>query len=206
MLGAFPDEPVRTVLLLAANTGMRKSEIQGLLWRDFDGLTLHVEQTIVNGFSEQPKTDASKDAVPVNRQLREALESHRKSMGQWARDGFPIFQSECHTPLNLANLVKRVIVPRLEACMVCGEQKSEHSPATDHPYERNKTLPRWTGWHSFRRGVATSLHAAGVADGDIQGIPRHSDIHVTQKSYKASHKPVATRWTESGTGWNRKIP
>jgi integrase len=186
LLSAFPDEPVRTVLILAANTGMRKSEIQGLLWRDFDGLTLMVEQTIVNGFTELPKTDASKAPVPVNRQLREALEAHRSRMKEWARDGFPIFQSEVHTPLALPNLVKRVIVPRLEQCIVCGEQKAEHTPATDHQYERNTTLPKWRGWHSFRRGLATNLHTAGVADKDIQGVLRHSNIRVTMDSYVKS--------------------
>lgn len=183
LLSVFPDEPVRTVLILAANTAMRKSEIAGLLWRDFDGETLMVEQTIVNGFTEEPKTDASKAPVPVTRQLRKALDAHRASMGEWARDGFPIFQSEVHTPLNLANLVKRVIVPRLEQCALCNEQKHEHGTSTGHAYERNKSFPRWQGWHEFRRGAATNLHAAGVPDKEIQHILRHSDIHVTQKSY-----------------------
>jgi integrase len=186
LLGAFPDEPVRTVLMLAANTGLRKSEIQGLLWRDLNGELLMVERTIVNGFSEAPKTDASKAPVPINRQLRKALADHRTRMGIWARDGFPIFQSEVHSPLNLANLVKRVIVSRLEQCIVCGKQDAEHTPATSHAYERNATLPKWTGWHSFRRGVATNLHAAGVPDKEIQNILRHSDIHVTMSSYVKS--------------------
>lgn len=183
MLSAFPDEPVRTVLVFAANTGMRKSEIQGLLWRDFDGATLMVAQTVVNGFTEEPKTDASRAPVPVNKQLRKALEDHRQRMGEWARSGFSIFQSEVHTPLNLANLVKRTIRPRLEQCIVCGEQKAEHSEATDHPYERNKTLPKWRGWHAFRRGLASNLHGAGVADKEIQGVLRHSNVRVTQDCY-----------------------
>jgi hypothetical protein len=104
-------------------------------------------------------------------------------MGIWARDGFPIFQSECHTPLNLASPTKRVISSRLEQCMVCAKQKSEHTLATDHSYERDKTLPRWMGWHAFRRGLATNLHGAGVADKEIQGVLRHSNVRVTQDSH-----------------------
>jgi hypothetical protein len=47
-------------------------------------------------------------------------------------------------------------------------------------------LPKWTGWHSFRRGVATNLHAAGFADKEIPNILRHADIHVTMKIYVKS--------------------
>jgi integrase len=103
-------------------------------------------------------------------------------MSEWARDGFSIFQSEVHSSLSLANLVKRVIVPRLEACMVCSEQESEHTPA-DHAYQRNKRLPRWAGWHAFRRGLATNLHANDTDDKTIQSVLRHSNVRVTQDSY-----------------------
>jgi integrase len=177
------DEPARTVVLLAAHTGCRKGEIEGLLWRDFDGLTLDIKRSLWNGFMQDTKTTASAAPVPVNRQLREALEAHRKRLGEWAREGFPIFQSEVHTPLNLANLVKRVIAPRLDQCITCAKQKFEHEPTDDHTYERDKTLPLWNGWHAFRRGLATNLHANGVADKTIQSVLRHSNVRVTQDAY-----------------------
>jgi integrase len=181
--GVF-DGTALTAILLAAHTGLRKGELEGLIWADFDGRTLHVRRSLWNGFSSLPKTDASLAPVPVNRQLREALKVHRKEQGDtWARDGFPILQSEVHSPLNLANLVKRVIVPRLEQCTVCGDQKADHSPETDHQYERDKTLPRWHGWHAFRRGLASNLHADGVADMEIQGVLRHSNVRITQECY-----------------------
>ncbi|HXA77669.1 MAG TPA: site-specific integrase [Candidatus Acidoferrales bacterium] len=184
ILGCFgEDEVARTVIMLAGHSGLRKGEIEGLLWKDYDGLTLNIQRSLWNGFTQKPKTDASAAPIPVNRQLRRALEDHRTRMGDWARDGFPIFQSEVHSPLNVANLVKRVISPRLEQCTVCAKPESEHTPAGDHAYQRNKTLPRWEGWHAFRRGLATNLHAAGTDDKTIQAVLRHSNVRVTQDSY-----------------------
>ena len=41
----------------------------------------------------------------------------------------------------------------------------------------------WKGWHAFRRGLATNLHALGVDELTIQRILRHSNVAVTQKCY-----------------------
>jgi integrase len=41
----------------------------------------------------------------------------------------------------------------------------------------------WHGWHAFRRGLATNLHALGVDDRTIQAILRHSNIGLTQGIY-----------------------
>jgi integrase len=161
MLAAF-DGQTRTVILLAAHTGLRKGEVEGLLWRNFDGHVLNVERSLWNGFTQQPKTTASAAPVPVTPQLRAALDLHRASLGSFASEGFPIFQSECRTPLNMANLAKRVIVPTLA---------------------KIPGAPKWNGWHAFRRGLATNLHAAHIDDKTIQCILRHSNVRVTQDSY-----------------------
>jgi integrase len=176
------DEPARTVVLLMAHTGLRKGECMGLLWRDYDGRTLNVERALWNGFVHETKTDASKAPIPVTPQLRAALEAQRERMGEWAREGFPIFQSEVHSPMDIANLVKRVIAPALERCTVCRKSKDEHKPEA-HLFSRDESLPRWFGWHSFRRGLATNLHAAGVDDKTIQAILRHSNVRITQDVY-----------------------
>jgi integrase len=41
----------------------------------------------------------------------------------------------------------------------------------------------WHGWHAYRRGLATNLHALSVPDIVIQAILRHSDVTVTRESY-----------------------
>jgi integrase len=176
------DEPARTVVLLMAHTGLRKGECMGLLWRDYDGYSLKVERALWNGFVHDTKTVASKAPIRVTPQLRMALEAHRERMGDWGRDGFPIFQSEVHSPMDIANLVKRVIAPALERCEVCRKAEDEHKPE-GHLFTRDNSLPQWHGWHAFRRGLATNLHAAGVDDKTIQAILRHSNVRITQDVY-----------------------
>jgi integrase len=114
------------------------------------------------------------------RQLAEALEAHRQRIGQLAVG--PIFQGGTGKPLNLDNLVRRVIVPAPSPCAVCKKQKDEHKPE-GHVYERDNSLPRWHGWHAFRRGLATNFHQLGVDDKTIQAILRHSNIGITQNIY-----------------------
>jgi integrase len=41
----------------------------------------------------------------------------------------------------------------------------------------------WRGWHAFRRGLTTNLHALGIPDKEIRAILRHSNIAVTQSCY-----------------------
>jgi integrase len=40
----------------------------------------------------------------------------------------------------------------------------------------------WRGLHAFRRGLATNLHALGVAGIVSQAILRHSDVSVTRQA------------------------
>ena len=176
-------EPERTVVLTAAMTGLRKGEIRGLRWEDFNGRELTVNRSIRNSVTSEPKTARSRAPVPVVKELAEALERHRANMGKLAVG--PIFQSDNGSPLNLDNLARRVIQPALERCAVCKKPKREHE--TDgHLFERDKTIPRWHGWHAFRRGLATNLHALRVDDKTIQAILRHSNIGLTMNVYVKS--------------------
>jgi hypothetical protein len=91
----------------------------------------------------------------------------------------PIFQAGNGKPLNLDNLVRRVIVPTLPRCAVCRKQESEHRPK-GHMFLRHKALPQLHGWHSFRRCLATNLQALGVDDKTIQGILRNIRVGLTR--------------------------
>src|SRR5215471_5803790 len=93
-----------------------------------------------------------------------------------------MFASEAKTPLNLNNVLNRVILPALNRCEVCRKERSEHVQA-DHEFKRYALRPEWHGWHAFRRGLATNLHRLGVNDKTIQAILRHSNVAVTQACY-----------------------
>jgi integrase len=181
ILSVLP-EPARTVVLTAAFTGLRQGELCGLRWSDYDGKTLTISRSVwKKNVINPPKTNSSAAPIPVVPQLREALEAHRQRLGILANRDLPIFQSGIGTPLNLANLAKRVIIPAIEKCKVCRKSKNEHRPEA-HLFQLDKTLC-WHGWHAFRRGLATNLHDVGVPDKEIQAILRHSNIAVTQQIY-----------------------
>jgi integrase len=173
-------EPAWTVVLTAALTGLRKGEIRGLHWEDFDGKELSVRRSVWNSIASEPKTKRSKAHIPVVKQLSDALEAHRQHMGKLAVG--PIFQAGNGSHLNLENLARRVIVPALSRCAVCRKAASEHMPE-GHVFQLDKSLPRWHGWHAFRRGLATNLHQLGVADKTIQAILRHSNVGLTLNVY-----------------------
>ena len=64
--------------------------------------------------------------------------------------------------------------------------RTSGTPVSDYtairPALAAKKIP-WPGWHGFRRGLASNLHALGVEDLDIMKIMRHSDVNVTRASY-----------------------
>jgi integrase len=93
---ALLGEPARSVVLTAAFTGLRKSEIRGLAWEDFDGCELSVKRSVWGtkklakklktstawgGVANEPKTKRSRASIPVVKQLADALEAHRLRMG-----------------------------------------------------------------------------------------------------------------------------
>lgn len=161
MLLALADkQQARTMVMLAALTGLRKSEIRGLRWQDFTGNALTVQRGIVDGVTNETKTAKSKAPVPVVKTLADALHTLRKSMGETATPDSSIFQSSKGTPISLDYVARTVITPALEGTKV-----------------------QWCGWHGFRRGCATMLHAMGIDDRTVQAILRHSNITLTQNVY-----------------------
>jgi integrase len=184
MLAVLP-EPAHTVVLTAALTGLRHSELRGLVWGNFDGKELSITRSVWNKTVSEPKTRKSRAPIPVVKQLADALEAHKLRAGKLAQPNLPIFQSGKGSPSNLANLARRVIIPALSPCATCQKQEGEHKPE-GHNFERDKSLPEWHGWHAFRRGLATNLHALGVDDKTIQAILRHSNVGLTMNIYVKS--------------------
>ena len=157
MLNVLP-EPASTIVAVAAFTGVRKGELRGFVWENYDGEQVMVSQSFWRGHSLEPKTRQSRAPVPVILQLARRLDQHRCLSGNPANGS--MFPSPAGKPINLDGLAADVIVPLL-----------------------TKAGIRWHGWHAFRRGLATNLHRLGVADKIIQRILRHSNVAVTQSCY-----------------------
>src|SRR5258708_32500095 len=67
MLAVLP-EPARTIILTAAFTGLRKSELRGLTCASFDGAELRVKRSVWNSTATEPKTKSGTAPIPVARQ------------------------------------------------------------------------------------------------------------------------------------------
>jgi integrase len=148
-------EPARTVIAVAAFTGLRESEIRGLRWEDYKGDALDVRRSIWRTHVGETKTPESKSVVPVIAPLRKIIDAHRASLrgaGSWIFSG-----PKKGFSLHLDNLCARDIRPAL------GD--------------------RWHGWHAFRRGLATNLFSLGVPAEVAQTILRHANVSTTRQHY-----------------------
>src|SRR5258706_14711118 len=144
MLAILP-EPARTIVLTAAFTGLRKSELRGLTWASYNGEQLSVDRSVWNSTVSEPKTKRSRSPIPIVRPLAEALEAHRLRAGILAQSTLPIFQAGNGQPLNLDNIARRVIMPALSPCAICREQESEHLP-DGHAFQRDHAIPSCNAW------------------------------------------------------------
>jgi integrase len=74
-------------------------------------------------------------------------------------------------------------LPVLNRCGICRKAKLAHTAESSHKYVRDGSLPEWHGFHSFRRGLGSTLYALGVDDLMIQRVLRHEDVSVTRERY-----------------------
>ena len=177
-------EPIaRTVVTVAAFSGLRLSELRGLRWSDFDGENIHVQRTVWRTHVGPTKTVDAEAAVPVLPLLKRILEQHRKTVKDSSDDAYIFAGERRGQPLNLANLARRVIIPSITRCSICRKTKFECEVDAAHGFVLNTDIPSWRGWHAFRRGLASNLYALSVAPKLIQAILRHSDARTTMQYY-----------------------
>jgi integrase len=169
------------IVATAAFTGLRLAELRGLQWKDFDGTSLKISRTVWRTRIGDTKNPESEGTVPVLPILQQALIEYRKQVSGKENDW--LFKGERGAPMNLDNLVRRVIVPMITRCSICREMKSKHGEKDDHKFVLDTKIPNWRGWHSFRRSLASNLYSMGVKPKVLQAILRHSDIGTTLAYY-----------------------
>jgi integrase len=179
ILAVLP-EPAATAFAVAAYTGMRHGEIQGLMWEDYRNGQIYVTRSIWNGHVAEPKTRKGRAPVPVVRQLAERLELHRLRCG--SPQSGPVFANVFGKPMALSSVAQRQIAPALNRCIRCGKQEADHIMA-NHNYKRDESLPEWHGWHAARRGLGSNLYRLGVPPKVIQAILRHANVSTTATYY-----------------------
>src|SRR5260370_18922942 len=90
----------RTLVLLAASTGLRQSEIFGLKWGDidFERGTMSVIRSIVYGVVGPCKTESSQKPVPMHPTLADALTQWRKRCTSIRPEDWVVESKNYHDP------------------------------------------------------------------------------------------------------------
>jgi integrase len=139
---------------IAGLAGLRAGEIAGLRWADYDSTK---SELVVR--RSRWRTHETEPKTRLSEATVPVVPELKRILDERLLSQM-VRCSPRIVAVNLSNLVERRIKPVLAAI----------------------GLP-WRGWHSYRRGLASSLHSLGVQDKVIQRILRHSSVAVTQRCY-----------------------
>jgi integrase len=186
LLDKLQGRPIRTKVVIALFSGLRRGELLGLQWRDLDldAKTLRVEraleQTRAGLRIKSPKTKSSKRTIALPDIVVDALREHRRErlelhlrlgLGKLAEDGF-VFTQIDGTPLRPSTLTS----------VWC-----ELAPRLGYPGIR---------WHSLRHTHASQLIASGL---DVVSVARrlgHTNPAITLKVYSHLFRTADSRAAE----------
>lgn len=149
------------MMALAFFAGLRKGEIQGLQWGDYDGERLHIRRAFGRGQLGTPKTRKSVRTVPVIAPLRTLLGIWQQKSGNGQHISPWVFPSERGTAVSLDGVAGRIIRPALDRAGV-----------------------PWKGYHACRRGLGTELKYLTGNSNAGRDMLGHSDERVTQDHYE----------------------
>jgi integrase len=172
LLGAVRDDRLEGVFVLGLTLGLRRGEVLGLKWNDFDPVagTLRVERAVQRTGGRlvvvEPKTPRSKRLLPVPGLTAAAIERQRARQARdrlragstWHDLGF-MFATSLGTPLEPRNVNRRFNELRTELGMA------------------DLRL------HDLRHACATLLLASGVEPRTVMEILGHSTYRLTMDLY-----------------------
>lgn len=155
-------EPFRTMVLVAGCLGLRVSEIMALQWGDFDfqGSTLLVQRSIVHGRVGDVKTEYSRDSVPLDPVLIEALLRH-KERSFFTPEDWLFANPATGRPYHQEEIQKTHIRKAGIAAKIGGD----------------------IGWHTFRHSYRSWLDETGAPLTVQKELMRHASIQTTMNIY-----------------------
>ncbi|MGC1360199.1 MAG: site-specific integrase [Silvibacterium sp.] len=160
------DQRERVMVLIAGSTGMRRSELIGLRWKDinFPFREAKITRSMWRNKESNCKTRASRKPVPLHPFVLDQLQDWRR-VSPWNGDGdfvFPSVRLNGKNPISPDMVLRRSIRPVLKALGV----------------------DKHIGWHSFRHGLGTMLRQQGVDLKIAQELLRHANSRVTMEIYQ----------------------
>jgi integrase len=171
------------VLALSCFLALRPGEIAALKWEDFDSDCVHIRRSVVRGVVGTPKTPESIADIPlVNPRVLIPLELWRQKSGNPAQGW--VFPSRNSTPVDLHNVVARVIVPHVSGKKICVRCKTVTKPSK----------LQWKGLYAGRRGACTlTIERTNGNYAVAQALLRHKSMKTTLDVYKKQITPEAFR-------------
>jgi integrase len=158
----FIREPYRTMVLIAGCLGLRASEIVALQWRDFDfsGRTLLIQRSVVHGRMGDVKTEYSRDSVPLDTAVVDALMLH-KGRAFSTLEGWLFANPVTGKPYHQEEIQKN----HIHKAGVASEIGSD------------------IGWHTFRHSYRSWLDETGAPLTVQKELMRHASIQTTMNIY-----------------------
>ena len=155
----------RTLVLHAVTTGLRRSELFALKWKDvdFQGKQICVTRSIVQNVIGVCKTESSQKPVPAHDDLMKALREWRGQTPYQSSESW-VFASPANQgrrPYLAQQIMQRHILP----------------------IARKLGIAKRIGWHTFRHTYSTLLRSTGAELKIMQELLRHSTIRVTLDTY-----------------------
>lgn len=170
LLDALP-EPFRSMVFVAAATGLRRGEIIGLQWADVDfaGGMIQPRRSIVNQHVGSLKTVASGKPVAMDSNLSRTL----------------------------ANLKAGSLFNRAEDWVFASPASAGKKPYWPDMVLNRRVRPTATalgikkriGWHTFRRTYASLLKSSGADVKVVQDSLRHANARITMELYAQALTP-----------------
>jgi integrase len=162
----------RTLVLLAASTGLRQSELFGLKWGDinFAEGTMNVTRSIVYGVVGPCKTESSQRPVPLHPLIVETLANCRverpyRKLDDWV---FASGRRRGRKPYWGQAILRKYIRPLVQEL----------------------GIEKRIGWHTFRHTYSTLLRSVSTEFKVMQELLRHSSLRSTLDVYTQAITPA----------------
>jgi integrase len=154
----------RVMVLLAGCVGLRRSEIFGLKWSDFNWLKneIFIQRSTVEGYEDECKTESSNTNVPLHPELVKVLLAWRQ-VTPYGADNDYVFASP-----------------------IMDGKKPLNSDSVERDYLRPKSIEAGLepmGWHALRHSYRTWLAELKTGPEVQRDLMRHSTVGMTLDGY-----------------------
>jgi integrase len=171
LINAKPTDPLsKLAVLLGLLCGMRRGEVRGLKWGDFDNGLINLTHNFVSIKGLKKPKRGKERTVPYLDVVQKALEDVRKIAVCPAPDNYVFESVDCPGQPMGETFFRNALRRELEAVgITAGKKATEDSSVV--PSEQKK---RNLTFHSLRHSFITLGRLDGISDLEIQAVAGHS--------------------------------